>query len=131
MATTVTDYAEEKLVKHVAGVASYTMPTPYLALYTVTPGKATSGTELSGNGYARVAAAGATFTYANGVLSNTAAVTFPTATGNQGTIVGIALVDASTAGNILWAADLGSVKTLTTGDSLTFPIGAISFNLNS
>jgi hypothetical protein len=62
---------------------SYTSPaTVYVSLYTTDPTDADSGTEVSGGSYARTAV---TFgAPSNGVSTNSADVTFPTATASHG-----------------------------------------------
>jgi hypothetical protein len=65
-------------------------------------------TELSGGGYARVAWGNWTLTSVGGddqYVSNDDAITFPQATGSQGTCSHIAIFDAISGGNYL-----GSVK---------------------
>ena len=48
------DYAENKILDHTLGTAAWTMPaTVYLGLSVASIGDDASGTELSGNGYAR------------------------------------------------------------------------------
>ena len=73
------DYLENALINAVLRNTSYTSPaTVYVALFTSDPTDAGTGTELSGNGYARTAV---TFgSPSNGVTTNSADVTFPTAT---------------------------------------------------
>ena len=91
------DYLEEKLLNHVLRNTAYTPATTvYVGLSTGSFGDDNSGTELSGNGYARQSIA---FDAASGGVSdNTAAVDFPAATGSQGTITHFGLFDASSGG---------------------------------
>lgn len=122
------NYAEGKLVEHLLGVASFTMPsTIYLALYTSDPTDANSGTELSGSGYARQTI---TFgTHSNGTSLNTSAETFTASGGNFGTITHIGLLDASTSGNLLCFGALAVSKTVNDGESISFAVGSISVTL--
>ena len=60
MATSLSDYAENKAADHILGTTSWTMPAAAsLALYTVNPNFETGsgGTEASGGSYARKAIA--------------------------------------------------------------------------
>lgn len=101
--------------------------TVYAALYSTAPTASTSGTELSGNGYSRQSVA---FSVANAVATSTGNVTF-TASGNAwSTAVSMAIVDASTSGNILFFNALNPSKTLQAGDSLTFGSGNIIVSLS-
>lgn len=82
---------------------SVTRPTSiWLALYTaVTDAEAGTGTEVSGGGYARVEVTSDFSAPSNGQIRNLNNITFPTPTGNWGTITHIAIRDASSAGNAI------------------------------
>lgn len=122
-----TDYAENKVLDHLNGKSSYTMPTVYVALFTAAPSDAGGGTEVSGGSYARVATSGATWSAASGgAASNAAAITFPTATASWGTVTHYATFDASSSGNMLRWAALTASKTIGSGDTASFAIGALS-----
>ena len=112
------DYLENALINAVLRNTSYTSPaTVYVALFTSDPTDAGTGTELSGNGYARTAV---TFgSPSNGVTTNSADVTFPTATASWGTVSHIGIYDASTSGNLFVKGDFSTIN-LTTGDSIQF-----------
>lgn len=110
-----TDYWARKQLDQSTGKTTITLPTVYIGLYTAAPTDAGGGTECTGNGYARVATAGADWNAASGsapaVDSNANPITFPAATGGGagfGTVVAIGAFDASTAGNLLWWDYLGS-----------------------
>lgn len=121
-----TDYCENKVLDHINGKSSFTMPTAYVALFTAAPSDAGGGTEVSGGSYARVATSGATWTAASaGATSNAAAVTFPTASASWGTVTHYALFDASSSGNMLRWAALTASKTIGSGDTASFAIGAL------
>ncbi len=82
---------------------------------------------MSGGSYARTAV---TFSSpSNGVTSNSASVTFPTATASWGTISHIALRDASTSGNMLFHTPLDESKTVGTGDIFTISSGNLTVTL--
>lgn len=126
------DYLEAKLLDHVVGKTSFTMPsTVYVALYTTAPNDASTagtpspGVEVTGGSYARKSTAGADWNAAaSGSISNANTITFVTATGSWGTVLAFALVDsASGAGNILAWGTLGTSKTIGTGDTASFAGG--------
>lgn len=105
MAGNLSDYAENKLLNHILGVAAFTMPTTiYMALFTTNPTDAGTGTEVTGNGYARKSVAFSTAT--TGTTSNPADVLFATPTGAWGTVTHFGLYDALTGGNLLWHGPL-------------------------
>lgn len=65
-----------------------------------------------------------------GSIQNDAAVTFPTATANyDGTVTCIAIMDASTSGNVLWYGELSVSKTVTTGDQFQVATGNLQVSL--
>jgi hypothetical protein len=126
MAGSKSDYAEAKVLDHLTGKASFTMPTAYVGLYTATPSDAGGGTEVSGGSYARVETAGTDWAAASGgATSNAAAITFPEATANWGTVKQFGLFDDASAGNLLYWGDLTASKPIYTGDTASFAIGEI------
>jgi len=122
------NYLENALVNAVLRNTSYTSPAAvYLALYTDDPTDADTGTEVSGNAYARQAI---TFgAPSNGVSTNSAAIEFPQATGSWGTVAYIGIRDASTSGNLLFHTALDASKTIATGDVFRMAIGSLSVTL--
>jgi hypothetical protein len=95
-----------------------------LGLYTDDPTDADTGTEVTGNAYARQAI---TFgAPSNGVSTNTAAIEFPQATGSWGTVSYVGIRDASTSGNLLYHTALDASKTIATGDVFRVAIGSLS-----
>lgn len=121
-----TDYCENKVLDHINGKSSFTMPTAYVALFTAAPSDAGGGTEVSGGSYARVATSGATWSAASGgSAANAAAISFPTASASWGTVTHYALFDASSSGNMLRWAALTASKTIGSGDTASFAIGAL------
>lgn len=98
-----------------------------------TAGADGSFTELAATGaYARVAKsrtsttdwAAATGTSPATTL-NATAINFPTASASWGTVTHFAIYDASTAGNVIYWADLTASKTIGSGDTASFAAGAI------
>lgn len=103
----------------------------YCALFTAAPSDSGGGTEVSGNAYARQALSKAAGTWTagsagSGQISNTAAITFPTATPSAwGTITHFGIFDALTVGNlIIWGA-LTASKTVNAGDTFQFAAGTL------
>jgi hypothetical protein len=129
MAGSKSDYLENELLDHVLGNAAYTAPaTVYVALYTVAPTDAGGGTEVSGGSYARVAVTNNATNWpaaSGGAKANGTAITFPTATADWGTVVAFAILDAATAGNFLYWADLTANKTVSSGDTASFAVGEL------
>lgn len=122
------DYLETKVLDHVFGGTAYTAPsTLYVALFTAAPSDSGGGTEVSGGGYARQTIA---FTTSGDTTSNNAAIEFPTATANYGTVTHVGVYDASSAGNLMAWAALTSSKTIETGDVFRIPSGDLDITLN-
>ena len=84
--------------------------------------------ECTGGAYARQSV---TFgTISNGSVSSNADVTFPAATdGNWGTITHIAVMDASTSGNVLFYGSLTSAKTIENSDTFQITSGNLTVSL--
>jgi len=122
------NYLETEILDHVFGGNAYTAPsTLYLALFTTDNTDSGGGTEVSGGAYARQSVA---FTVSGNTASNSADVEFPTATANYGTVIAVAVMDASTGGNQLAYAGLSSDKTIETGDVFRVPAGDLDITLD-
>lgn len=124
------DYLENKLLDHVLGQTGYTQPANiYVGLWTADNGLE-SGTitgEVSGGSYARQSV---TFASAvSGTSATSATVTFPAATANWGTITHVAIMDASTAGNVLFHGAVTTSKTIETGDTFQITAGNLTISL--
>jgi len=111
----------------------------YFALYTVAPSDSSAGTEVTGGSYARVAVArNVTTNFAapsdvsgSETTSNSNAITFPSPTANWGTVVAMAVMDASTAGNMIGWADLTTPRTINNGDGApSFAASSFTFAIN-
>ena len=124
------DYLEDKVLNHVFGGNGYTAPsTLYVALYTVAPDDTGGGTEVTGGSYARQTA---TFTVSGTsptTATNAAAIEYPTATANYGTVTSVGILDASSGGNLLAYADLDTSKVVSTGDVFRFDAGDLDITL--
>ena len=123
------DFLEDKLLDHTLryGTAPYTAPsTVYCALFTsnsnLENNTIASADEVTttDSAYARISV-----TFGNaasgGSISNSASVTFPTATADWGVVTTIALMDGATAGagNVMYYGDLTVSKNVTIGDTFT------------
>ena len=124
------DYLEDKVLEHVFGGNAYTAPsTLYVALYTVAPTDTGGGTEVSGGGYVRQSGAFTVSGTNPTTASNTAAIEYPTATANYGTVVAVGIFDASSSGNLLAYANLTTSKVVSTGDVFRFNTGDLDVTL--
>jgi len=127
MAGNLTNYLENKLIDHFLGTTSYTMPADvYVGLFTVSPGEAGGGTEVTGGSYARQIA---TFTAASsGATSNDTNIDF---TGMPAaTTVAIGIFDALTSGNMLLYGTLTTNKTTDAGDTLRIATGDLDISID-
>lgn len=109
----------------------------YVSLHTADPGvDGQSAGEVSGNAYARQSIAFSAPTAANpSVTSNSATVTFPTATpGNWGTITHFGLwnhVSNTAAANFIGASSLSASQVINAGNTASFAAGALVHNFSS
>ena len=128
MAGNLSNYLENKLLDHFLATTSYTAPSNvYVALMTVAEDDTGSaGTEVTGGSYARQSA---TFdAAASGATQNSSNLDF---TGMPAcTVVGIAIYDASSAGNLLVHGTLTANKTLDAGDTLRIATGDLDISIN-
>ena len=122
------NFLENALINATLRATTYTsVATVYVSLWTSDPTDAGSGTEVSGGSYARTAV---TFgAPANGVTTNSADVTFPTATASWGTVGWIGINDAASSGNLLYHSPLDTAKTIDTGDIFKISSGNLSVTL--
>jgi len=123
------NFLEDALINATLRNTTYTsVATIYVSLWTSDPTDAGSGTEVSGGSYARTAV---TFgAPSNGVTTNDADVTFPTATASWGTVGWIGINDALTSGNLLYHTALDIAKTIDTGDIFKIATGNLSVTLS-
>lgn len=115
-------YLRDKIIKHVLGEASYTMPTNvYLALYTTNPTVADTGTEVTGGSYARQQLSFASAS--GGVKVSNTSETFTSMPTTTVTHWGIR--DASSGGNLLYFGAFDLPIALTSGNNLPIASGDI------
>lgn len=138
------DYLENKIIDWLFRGQSFTPPaTLHFALLTTnTDDDGSPLVEVSGGSYARVAVTASLANFAgtqsagsttassgtSGTTSNNNAITFPAPTANWGSIVGMAVYDAASAGNMLIYTPLTTPKTVNNGDSApSFAAGAFTY----
>ena len=130
-----------------ASAAAGTGPTNvYVGLFTSNPSDTGGGTEVTGGSYARVTVASSLANWAgtqaaasttassgtSGTTSNNNAITFPAPTANWGTVTGIGIYDATSAGNLLFWAPLTTSKTINNGDAApSFAAAALSIQIDN
>jgi hypothetical protein len=124
----ISNFLENAIINATLRNTAYTSPAAvYVGLYTSDPGEGNTGTEVSGGSYARTAV---TFgSPSNGVSTNSASVTFPTATGTWGTVTHVGILDATTSGNLLYYTALDASKSIASGDVFTISTGNLSVTL--
>ena len=129
----ITDFLELELLDHVFRNSAYTPPSNvYVALHTGDPGETGALLELSGDGYARTVVTFGAPTDAgdgNSQVTNSAAVTFPAATADWGTVTHFSLWDASSAGNCLWKGALTESRAIVNTDEARFATGTLVIKL--
>ena len=118
-------YMENAIINLMRSTA-FTQVAAYVALFTsvATGVELEAGTltnEVSGGAYARQLAG--LSAPSDGVTSNAADITFPTATANWGTVAFVALMDAVTAGNVLMYSALDANKVVNSGDTFKINLG--------
>jgi hypothetical protein len=137
-------YLERSVLDHTLKNSAFTQPSVlYVALFTGTPaanlqdGTLTAEVSSSGTAYARQAitfsAASTTGSGLSAVTtaSNSATVTFPTATASFGTITYVAIMDNATrgAGNVLFFGAVTTSKSIDTGDTFQITSGNLTIAL--
>lgn len=130
--TAFSNFLENKILDHTlrGAAGAYTAPTTiYVGLFTASPTDTGGGTEVSGGSYARQTMAFGTAA-SGGAISNTATVTFPTATASWGTITHIGLYDAVSSGNLLYWGAVTQSKTVASGDTFSITSGNLTITLD-
>lgn len=141
-----TDAGENKVLD--ALMRSQAIGTPatwYMGLDTGSCTEAGGGTEVTGGSYARVAitagltqwagsqSAGSTAASSgtSGTTSNNAVISFATPTVAWGTVVSMRLWDAITGGTAWICTALSLNKVINIGDTVSFPAGAFTFQIDN
>lgn len=135
MADAFGNFLRDSLNDHLRGGPAYSpAATHYYALMTAMPTSAGGGTEASGGSYARVAFTNDSSNYpdaSGGVKQNANPIDFGTATSNLGIIVGLAVYDASSGGNLLALAFLTVPTTINSGSPFQIPANSATFTFNA
>ena len=129
------DYLENKLLDHLFNKSQFTSPTMWVALCEAAPSDTSTGTTISETdytGYARINQTAANWnTASSGTTDNSAAITFAEATGaGTNPVTHFALVDASSAGNLLCYGTLTSSLTVSVGVTPKFAIGDCNISVD-
>lgn len=140
-AQALSDYFENNVVDYTFRAQTWTIAANYfVGLSTAACSDSSVGTEVTGGSYARVSYARSLANWAGtqaaasttassgtgGVTSNNVAISFVTPTAGWGTVTHFFLSDASSAGNIIICQALTTSKTINNGDTVSFPIAAIT-----
>jgi hypothetical protein len=141
------DYAENKIVDHVFRNTAFSESSPatyYVALNTASCSDSSGGTEVTGGSYARVAISRATSAWkgthgtvtgassgTSGTISNAAAITFPAATADWGTVTHLKIMDASSSGNVIVCTALTTSRNITNGSTPSFAIDALTVQIDN
>lgn len=140
-AQSLSDYFENNVIDLTFRAQTWTIAAAFhVGLSTAACSDSSVGTEVSGGSYARVSvtrslanwagtqSAGSTSasTGTGGVTSNNVAISFPTPSAGWGTVTHFFISDASTAGNLILCQALTTSKTINSGDTVSFPIAAVT-----
>tara|TARA_Y100000590_G_scaffold465553_1_gene638197 strand:+ start:1780 stop:2193 length:414 start_codon:yes stop_codon:yes gene_type:complete len=133
-----TDYLEDKVMNHLFGGTAYTAPTTwYVGLLTVAPTDSTTGTEVSGGSYARQSISWTVTGSGTALAASNAAITFPAATTDWGTVIVAGIYDADAGGNLcafetLTQSDFSTSnpKTINSGDIFKIDSGNLKIQLD-
>lgn len=125
-----TNYLEAALINHLLRNNAYTsVATVYLALFTDDPTDAGTGTEVSGGSYIRKSIA---FSAASArTITNSADVTFTQASAPWGTVSHYGIMDAESAGNMLFHGDFTASKVIGTGDTAKVLAGEVDIEFSA
>lgn len=120
------DYLANEMLDHIFAGAAYTLPSLYFGLTSTATNNTTGGTELTGNGYARVDCTNSFGTASSGSISNDVAITSPSATGDWTAATHFIIHDASTSGNRLFHGALSSSVTVANGNAFNVPVSSFT-----
>jgi len=130
---TASNYTIGEIRKQLLRSGTWTKTTTrYVAVCTAAPTAASTGStivEPSGNAYARVQVDADDANWSS-TGDNVSAITWPTATGNWGTLTHFAVVDAATNGNVLFYGALTTSKTITNTDTFSIPAGDLDLSIS-
>jgi hypothetical protein len=130
----ISNFLANKLLDLMFRNTSYSKPDTYVALVTVAVADTDTGstiTEPSGNNYSRKQVninGGSSPTWdvaASGAVDNTHTITMATPSGSWGTVVGVAIVSASSTGDLLFYDNAMADQAVGSGDVVSFAAGAL------
>lgn len=140
-AQSLSDYFENNVIDYSFRAQTWSIAANFhVGLSTAACSDSSVGTEVSGGSYARVSYARSLANWAGtqsagsttassgtgGVTSNNAAINFATPSAGWGTVTHFFISDASSGGNIILCQALTTSKTINSGDTVSFPIAAIT-----
>ena len=143
-AQALSDYVENNAIDYIFRAQTWTIgATQYVGLSTAACSDSSVGTEVTGGSYARASvtrslanwagtqSAGSTTASSGtgGQTSNNAAITFATPSAGWGTVTHFFISDAASGGNLIICQALTTSKTINSGDTVSFPIAAITVTL--
>jgi len=145
-ALSMSNYLENKLVDYLFRAQTFAPPlTMHVGLFTSACNDAGPGTEVSGAAYGRGSTTNALANWAGtqaaastlassgtgGTTSNNVVITFPTPTATWGAVTHMGIFDAATAGNMMFCFALTTAKTINTGDTITYPAGSLTLQIDN
>ncbi len=136
----ISTYLADELLDHAFNNSAYTAPgTAWVALATASISDTTTGSNIgepSGGSYARAQVnvnGGAAPTWdlaSSSTVTNAGTINFATATAPWGTVTGVAVLDASTNGNVLFYDNAQADQSVGSGDLWRYNPGALNIVLN-
>ena len=132
--TALSTFAELKVLDLLFKNTSYSAPNAYIGLFSTDPTDSASGTELSGNGYARIQIdnkmSSATSGADNSSITNSSQINFATSTGDWDTVTHIGIFDAISSGNLLAHGALVDSAEVDASDVFAIQVGKLVINID-
>jgi hypothetical protein len=125
MASSIGNYAENKLLDAVFNGTSYSVTTAYISLHTANPGE-TGSNEVSGGDYVRKA--GSFGAASSGTVTSDADLEWTNMP--SCTVYAVGVWDTNASGNFLWGGDLTAQKTVNAGDTFKIASGDLTASLD-
>lgn len=143
-AQSLSDYVENNAIDYIFRAQTWTIAANFhVGLSTAACSDSSVGTEVTGGSYARVSVARSLANWAGtqsagsttastgtgGQTSNNIAINFPTPSAGWGTVTHFFISDAASGGNLILCQALTTSKTINSGDTVSFAIGALTVTL--
>ena len=134
-------YLEGSVLNHLFRSATFQKPTTLAFCLLIAPASSTDTGDLAGkevvnaNGYARASLIPSDDNWtppdSNGVIRNKVLINFPIATGNWGSIVGVAVTDSITygEGNLLFQGLMSPAQSVYAGMTFTFNVADVAVSV--